>query len=204
MRAPDVPTARAPPDCIAAARSKREPLNAGAAPETTPAKIAASTATTEEADVDANLVEAREIRGRERGHGGGQRDADGDAERAAEERDDEAFGEELTHQAAASRAERGAHRQLAAARAAAREEQIREVRARNQQHQRDTRRQHHQRRPHSHRHLFHERLHAHFDRTALAEDQLRRGRSTRAGQRRAFGFGLRDRHAWREAGDRVR
>ena len=127
----------------------------------------------EEADVDANLLEAREIRGREHGHGGGQRDADDDAERAAEERDDEAFGEELTHQAAASRAERGAHRQLAAARAAAREEQIGEVGARDQQHQRDARGQHHQRRPHSHRHLFHERADAHFDRTALAEDQLR-------------------------------
>ena len=58
-----------------------------------------------------------------------------------------AFGEELTHQPAASGAERGAHGQLALPRRSAREQQVRDVGAGDQQDECDGAEQHEQRRP---------------------------------------------------------
>jgi len=65
------------------------------------------------------------------------------AERAARERDQHALREQLLNQAAARRSERQAQRDLAAARGRAREQQVRDVRAGDQQHQRE--RGHHDR-----------------------------------------------------------
>ena len=66
--------------------------------------------------------------------------ADGDpgeanADRSADGRQQRALGEQLPHQPAASRAERGAHRQLAIAAKHPRQREVGDVRARNQQHQ---------------------------------------------------------------------
>ena len=60
---------------------------------------------------------------------------DQEAEAAGEEREQQALGEELAHQPAARGAEREAHRHLALARRRAREQQVRDVRAGDQQHQ---------------------------------------------------------------------
>ena len=66
-----------------------------------------------------------------------QRRRDGEPGDAADERQHHALREQLLRDAPAPGAERGAHRQLARARRAARELQIRDVRARDEQHQRD-------------------------------------------------------------------
>ncbi len=54
----------------------------------------------------------------------------------------QAFGEELTNQAAAARAHRGAHGELGRAHGAAREQQVGDVAAGDQQHERDRAEQH--------------------------------------------------------------
>ena len=66
---------------------------------------------------------------------------------AAGRRQHQALDQQLTHDAAARRAERQPQRHLALTRGAARQQQIRDVRARNQQHAGDDRHQHPQRPP---------------------------------------------------------
>lgn len=61
------------------------------------------------------------------------------AECRADEREQDAFGEQLAHDARAARAERHADRDLALARGAARDQQIGDVRARNEEDQGDGR-----------------------------------------------------------------
>jgi hypothetical protein len=58
-------------------------------------------------------------------------------EPAAENGHERVLGDELPHQAPAARAERGAHQELALARDAAREQQARDIRPRDQEQQRD-------------------------------------------------------------------
>src|SRR5262249_51844440 len=60
-----------------------------------------------------------------------------DAEAAAYAREDHTFGEELSYQAAAAGAERGPHGELRLTRGRAREQQVRHVRARDQEDERD-------------------------------------------------------------------
>ena len=61
--------------------------------------------------------------------------ANDEADDAAGDRQQRALGQQLPHQPPASRAERGAHRQLAIAPQHARERQVGDVRARDQQHE---------------------------------------------------------------------
>ena len=68
-----------------------------------------------------------------------QASGDEQAERGAGEREHARFGEQLPNQPEPARAERGPHRQLAAADFAAREQQIRDVRACHQQDEADRR-----------------------------------------------------------------
>ena len=63
-------------------------------------------------------------------------------EHAADHREQHAFGHELAQQPAAAGAERRAHGKLAMTRLRAREQQVGEVRARDQQHEPDRRLQH--------------------------------------------------------------
>ena len=58
-------------------------------------------------------------------------------ERARDEREQQALGQQLAHQPAARGAERQAHRDLALADRGARQQQVRDVGARDQQHQPD-------------------------------------------------------------------
>ena len=62
---------------------------------------------------------------------------DGETERAADDCQHDRLGEQLTREAAAARAERGARGELFHARAGADEHQVGEVDAANQQHERD-------------------------------------------------------------------
>ena len=64
------------------------------------------------------------------------------AQRPAGERQQHALGHELAEEPAAARAERGPHRELPMPRFRARQQQVGEVRARNQQHESDGRLQH--------------------------------------------------------------
>ena len=70
--------------------------------------------------------------------------ADADAGDRAKRADDEALGEELRDQACARRTQRRAHRELALARGAGGEQQVRQVGAGDQQHEPDRRREQHQ------------------------------------------------------------
>ena len=72
----------------------------------------------------------------------------GQAERAADDRQHHALGEQLADDAAARAAERGADRDLALAARGAHQQQVRDVRARDQQHEADGAEQHEQRLPH--------------------------------------------------------
>ena len=76
------------------------------------------------------------------------RDAENHSEHAAGEREDDALGQELTHDASPARANRSANRDFAAAPGRSHQQQVRHVRARDQQHEPDRAREHEQRRPH--------------------------------------------------------
>jgi hypothetical protein len=71
------------------------------------------------------------------------------AERAADRTDHEAFDEQLARQAAAPRAERGAHRELLPACIGPNQHQIRDVRARDEQHRTDRAHEHPERARHA-------------------------------------------------------
>ncbi len=71
--------------------------------------------------------------------------ADAHAEHAADDREHDGFDHQLTDDRAASAAERHAGRDLLGARAAAREQQRRQIHARDEQHRADRRQQHHDR-----------------------------------------------------------
>ena len=72
---------------------------------------------------------------------------------SAERRQHAAFGDQLTQQPRPPRAERGPHRDLALARFRSRNQQIRHIRAGNQQHETDRRHQHRQRETERSKHL---------------------------------------------------
>ena len=86
---------------------------------------------------------------------------DGQPRDAARHREHQAFGEHLAHQPPALRAERGAHADLALARGAARQQQIRDVDAGHEQHEHDGAHQREQRRPELADHLFLQRKEHH-------------------------------------------
>ena len=89
----------------------------------------------EHAGIDADLLGPR----REPAHEGHQQierqPGEKQPEQAAGQRDQQALGDELSHQAAASGAKRGAHGQFPPAPHRPRQRQVRDIRARNQQHQ---------------------------------------------------------------------
>ena len=94
--------------------------------------------------VDADLIDARQI-GRTDAHEQAEdRPGHQHAEHAAHDREQHALGQQLTNQAPAPGAERRAHRHLAAPRRGADEQQVRDVRARDQQHEADRTQEHQQ------------------------------------------------------------
>ena len=96
--------------------------------------------------VDFHGLQQRQAEALEVRHGAGREDREQQAERGAAEREHEAFGQQLADQARARRAERGPHRDLRLTRGGAGEQQVREIRARDQQDRADRREQQEQRR----------------------------------------------------------
>jgi hypothetical protein len=90
----------------------------------------------EDGAVDADAVDARKVRGLERHEQANASQRDEQPERCPRERDDTALDEELTHDADPRGAECGAHGELAFARRGAGEEEIRDVRAGDEQDER--------------------------------------------------------------------
>ena len=107
--------------------------------------------------VDGDVAEPRDARRLQplnRAHRNGrQRDAGG----AAEQRQPDALGQQLAHDPKPARAHRGAHGHLALTRERSRQQQVRDIRARDQQHDPDRRQQHCQRRAHVAHHLLEQR-----------------------------------------------
>ena len=98
----------------------------------------------EDHPVDAGVLQPRDsFRGirDERRHG---KPRQYHSERAADRGQDQRFGEELAHDSAAARTNGGAHRHLPRADAAAREQKVGDVAARDQQHEGDGAEQHEQ------------------------------------------------------------
>ena len=101
----------------------------------------------EDRHAQADVLDARQV-GRQERHEGVDRPRRGDeAERAADGEERRDLGRRLRDQPSARGAERRAHRQLALTRQRAGEQQVRQVRAADQQHRRDGGEQHIQRPP---------------------------------------------------------
>ena len=98
--------------------------------------------------IDPNFRGARQLRRQD-----AKRDARGpsreeQAQRAASDRQQNAFGEQLANQAAAAGAQGGANRKFSRASRGARQQEIRDIDARDQQHESDRAEQQHQERLH--------------------------------------------------------
>ena len=131
------PIVRVPSYLKAAARSVRERLAAGARPKRIPvptatANVASSTRRSMTTSCGIATTEGNSVRST-----GSDGVGDGNAQRGAREREQNALGEELPHDAAACRAKRRADRDLAPARGRAREQEARGVGARDQQDERN-------------------------------------------------------------------
>ena len=87
--------------------------------------------------IDRHLVGSREAVGIQAHDGLDARAREDETERAAEQRQQDALGHELAEQPSAAGAERGADRELPASRLGAGDQQVREVGAGDQEHERD-------------------------------------------------------------------
>ena len=103
--------------------------------------------------VDRQVHRVRRLSRQERGHQVQRPLGDDEAAEAAEDREETRLAEQLPHELSASRANRQPDRHLARARGAARQQQVRDVRARNQQHERGDAHQQRERRPRFRRHV---------------------------------------------------
>ena len=126
--------------------------------------------------------------------------ASADAGGAAERRQHHRLGEQLPDDAAASRAEDDADRQLLLPRLRSREQQVGHVGARDEQHRADGEQQHHQRRPHVAEHLGRRR---HQREAELAVVVVRVLLQEARGDRVDLGLRLRERRAGPQASERV-
>ena len=129
---PALPPSRVP-SFRALTRSTNRLWIAGATPKRTPVATDTTNANSSTGQIDRQLAGPRQAgrigeHERSKGHPG-QPEADS----AASDRQQGAFGDRLLDQAAATGAERRAHRELAATRLGARQHEAREIRARNQQ-----------------------------------------------------------------------
>ena len=126
-----------------------------------------------------------------------------EAERAPRDRKHGALSKQLSHDPRATCADRRPDRQLALPRHAAGQQQAGNVRARNQQHERDGHRHNRQRWTRCGGHVVDERTGVDDDRATFAEEELGEpvlGRGTR--DCRAFGLDLRQRDARLQSSER--
>ena len=146
--------------------------------------------------VEADGVEARKIARHDGRRDAHDRPREPEPEGAADRRQHRALGQELPREAPAARADGRPHRQLALPRQAARQKQVRDIRAGNQQQADDGAGEYQQGGTHARGHLVDHAADVDDRRTADAEEQVRRHRADRrADRRRALGFGLRQRCA---------
>ena len=154
--------------------------------------------------VDGDVVESRKVTRGNRRSEPHERPREREPETAAECRQDSTFSQQLTRQARTARPDGRTHRQLALARDAARQKEIRHVRAGDQQDTGDAGRQHEKGRTDARRHFLEQAANVDHRRTADAEQQVRRHRTNgRSRGRRPFGFGLRRCYARTKAPQRV-
>ena len=126
-----------PPSCRAARASALDARHAGQSPMTMPVRTAAPSENSEHAEIERRVESQRQV-GAEiepREVGGAHPLPDGVPGAAAEGRQQQTLGHHLPHQPSAARAERRAHRHLALACGRAHEQQVRDVHAREQQHE---------------------------------------------------------------------
>ena len=109
-----------------------------------------------DARVEPHISQSWKVRRRQRRRRAHHRPGERSAHHRATGGEQEALGEQLATEAAASRAERGAQRELALARDTAREKQVGDVRARDEKDEDHARAEHHQHRTDRRRHLLHQ------------------------------------------------
>ena len=110
---------------------------AGATPKTTPVRTLSRKRKNQHGGVEMNAARARQICRCEREQGIESPARDEQAGRAAAEREEHAFGQQLPNESKTARPERGANRKLAMPRGRAGEEEIGDVRAGDEEHAAD-------------------------------------------------------------------
>ena len=177
--------------------------SAGTSPETTAAATDAVTPNSKRRAIEGDGFETREARRCGERQQSNERPRERQAGGAARGRQHQTLCQELSHESRAAAAERGANRQLALACGAARKQQIRDVRAGDEQHEGDGAREHENRRANRERQVVDERPGADDDGAAAAEEELRRRRPWHAaGGSRPFGFRLFGRRAGPQSSQR--
>ena len=119
----------------AAAADPVDTRSAGSTPTSTDTASATADAKAEHAQVQRDVGGERQIERQQRHRDADQQRGQSDAGHAAERAEHQAFGQQLRHDAPAAGAQRGAHGDLLASRGAPRQQQVGDVRARDQQHQ---------------------------------------------------------------------
>ena len=147
----------------------RAPRTAGSTPASTPASERRRQTEREHPPVEADGLQPREILGRDHRQQTDERPREEETEQAARDREHQALDDELLREPAQRRAERGAHGHLALTRVSAREQQVRDVRAGHEEHQRHAGHQQKERGTDVLGHLIDEGADADLDGTTLAE-----------------------------------
>ena len=155
----------------------------------------------QEPDIHPDIADARKAGGGKSRHRDGHDPSGAEPECTAQQRDHQALGQELPREATPTGAERGTDGELARPPALSGEQQVRNVGARDQEHQADTDGEHHQRGTHGHRHLVDQRTDTDLDRPTLAKHQFGKGPVNRSGVGRPLRFSLRRRRSGRQARD---
>jgi len=153
--------------------------------------------------VHPHVSQPRQVGRRERRKSAKQRRRQRQAQRASHARQEQALGHELPGQPAAAGADRRAHGQLALPRDTPRQQQVRHVRAADEQDAADASHQHEQRRTDLRGDGVEEDLRAHLHRAALAEDRFGQRRPRHAARGAgSLGGGLGHRRSWAQPSQR--
>ena len=146
--------------------------HAGTTPASKPASSDAARPNASAAPVEPDRLQAREALRRHRRQQPDERPCEQEAQQAAADREHEALDDELLREPAQAGAERGTDGHLAPTRVPAREQQVRDVRARHEQHQRHAGHQQKERGTDAFGHLVDQGTDADLDRTTLAEHPI--------------------------------
>ena len=150
----------------------RAPRTAGSTPARTPASSDAVTTERQHPPVEADGLQPREILGRGDRQQTDERPRQKEAEQTARDCEHQTLDDELLRKPAQGRAERGTHRHFAPTRVAAREQQVRDVRAGHEENQRNAGHQQEERGTDVLSHFIDEGTDAHLDGTTRAQDPI--------------------------------